>query len=241
MERGVNDIQVGLLLDDFFVNHHRLHCLQIIPVHLTADGDDEFGVLTELHVSHLHFVHLVDDAGVVRREHLTAVFPICFVAVVFFGVVRSGHVYATLRFELTDSKRNLGRRTEALEEIYLDAVGGKHVSYGLSKQTAVVAAVMSHHYSYLVVLQVLETTLALHFQQVVGKTLRGHCYYVFVHSVGTHAHDSAEATRSKFKIAIESLYERSLVVCFHHCFYLCLRLSIVEVAKPKLRFRHYGI
>ena len=100
---------------------------------------------------------------------------------------------------------------------------------------------MTNHYSYLVVLQVFETTLALHFQQVVGKTLRGHCYYVFVHSVGTYAHDSAEAACSKFKVAIECFYERSLVVCFHHGFYLCLRLSIVEVAKPKLRFRHYGV
>ena len=144
-------------------------------------------------------------------------------------------------FEVTDSKRDLRRRAQALEQINHDAVGGKHVGHGLGKQTSVVAAVMTYNNSHTAVLYVLEATFFLYFQEIVGVALSSHRHDVFVHAVGTGSHDATKTTCSKLEVTIECVNKGRFVLGFHHSLYLCAGLGIILVAQPHLRFRHYGL
>ncbi len=104
MHGRIDDVEVFLAQDDVLIDHGLLDCLQVVPVHFATDDFDELFVALELHVVDLHFVHLVDDALVVRGEHLGAVFPIGLVAIVFLGIVAGGDVDACLAAELTDGE-----------------------------------------------------------------------------------------------------------------------------------------
>ena len=115
--------------NDFLVYHGFFDSLQVVPVHFATNDVDEFLVALKLHVAYLYLVHLVYDALVVGSQHLCAVVPVGFVAVIFAGVVRSGDVDSGLAAQLTDGKRNLRCGSEALEEVHFDAVGREDVSH----------------------------------------------------------------------------------------------------------------
>ena len=104
VHRRVNDVEVFLAQDHILIYHRLLHCLQVIPVHLTTDDVDEFLVTLKLHVLDLHLVHLVDDTLVVRSQHLCTIVPVGLVAVVLTRVVRSGNVDTCLCAKLTDGE-----------------------------------------------------------------------------------------------------------------------------------------
>ena len=220
MHRRIDDVKVFLTQDDILINHSLLDSLQVVPVHLTTDDLNQVVVRLELHVLDLHLVHLLDDTYIVRSQHLCAVFPISLVAIIFAGVVRSCHVDTSLSVKLTDGKRDLWCRTKALEEISLDAVGREDGCYGLSEHTTVVTAVVTYYDS-----KILTTWECL--QDIVGKSLGSHTHDVLVHTVRTSTHDTTEATSTKLKILIESVNQRSLVLCVEHClnFLTCLLIK----------------
>ena len=113
----------------------------------------------------------------------------------------SGHVHTTLTFEVTDSEGALRCRTKRLKQINLDTISGENVSYGLSKETTIVTAVVAYYNGYAAVLYILEPPFALYFEQVVSIALGGLRYDVLVHSVGTRAHNTAQTTCTELKAA----------------------------------------
>ena len=95
----------------------------IVVVHLATYNLDKVLVRLELHVLDRHLVHFLDDAGIMRSQHLSAVAPVSLISVVFLRVVRSSNVHASLSAELTNGERNFRGRAKTFEKICLDAVG----------------------------------------------------------------------------------------------------------------------
>ena len=129
-------------------------------------------------------VYVVNDVDVVGSDNLSAVCPICFVAIVFLGVVGGSDVDTALTTEVTDGKRKLGSGTEAVEEVNLDSVGREDVGNDFSKLAAVVAHVVSNDNGNL-------GEVGKCFLEVVGESLSGCANGVYVHAVGTGTHDAA--------------------------------------------------
>ena len=209
MHGTIDDVEVFLAQDNVLVNHGFLDGSHVVEVHLTADNLDKVGVALELHIFDFNLVHLVDDARIVRREHLSAIFPISLVAVVFLRVVAGRHVHACLCAKLTDGKADLGRGTKALEEIDLDSVGREDVGNGLSEETAIVAAVVTDYDR-----QSLLSGESL--VNVICKALSGHADDVFVHAIGSSAHNAAQTARSELQTLIKSIYEGCFILILHH-------------------------
>ena len=174
-----------------------------------------------------------------RLEHLRTILPICFVTVVLFRVVACSHVHTTLAFEMTDSEGDLRRRAQGLEEIHLNAVSREDIRNRFRKHTSVITAVMTYNNRYAAILYILETTLLLHLEQIVGVTLSSHSYDVLVHTVGTGSHDAAETACTEFESTIESIDEFRFVLCFHHGFYLCAGFRVKRFLGPNLSNLHY--
>ena len=223
----INDAEVFLTVNHLLVHQCLMHSVQIVDVHLTADNLDEVIVGRELHLVNRHLVHLVDDARVVWSQHLSTIVPVCLVAVVLAWVVAGGDVHTCLSTQLTDGERNFRRGAQALEEISLDAVGREDISHRLSKQTRIIAAVMTHHHT-----KILLARECL--KDVVGKALSGHTHDVLVHAVGTCTHDAAQTARTKFQILIERIDESRLVFCIEHSLHFCLSLGIESRREPLL-------
>ena len=98
---------------------------------------------------------------------------------------------------------------------------------------------MTYYNSHAAVLYILEATLFLHLQQVVCVALSSHSYDVFIHSVGTRPHDTAESAGTKFEGTIESIDEFGLVLSLHHSFHLCAGLRVKRFLGPNLSNLHY--
>ena len=223
----IDDVQVLLAQDDVLVHHGLLDGRQVVIVHLAADDLDEVLVGHELHVLDLHLVHLVDDARVVRGQHLGAVVPVGLVSVVLLRVVRGRDVHAGLGAELADGKRDLGRGAQRLEEVGLDAVGREDVGHRLGEGARVVAAVVAHHDA-----QVLAAGEGL--EDVVGEALRGHADDVLVHAVRARAHDAAQAARAELEVLVEGLDQVGLVRVVEHRLHGGPRLLVEACAQPGL-------
>ena len=223
MHGAVDDVEVLVTLDDVGVDAGFAHGHHVVIVHFATDEFHEVFVLLELHVFDGHLVHLVDDALVVGREHLCAVAPVGLVAVVLLGIVAGRDVDAGHGTELTYGETDLGCRAQSFKEEGADAVGREDCGHGLGKEAAVVAAVVTHDDAELAA-----PAAGIGFQDVVGKSLRGHADDVLVHAVGARAHDAAKASRAEFKAAVEALNELSLVGVFHHAADGLLRLLVIE-------------
>ena len=65
-------------------------------------------------------------------------------------------------------------------------------------------------------------------EQVVGKTLGGHAYDIFVHAVGAGAHDAAQTAGAEFERAVEGVDKGSLVLGVEHGLNGFLGLGIVD-------------
>ena len=105
MKRSVDNAKVFLTADDIRVNGNALHFLQINIIYILADGDNQVFVSFKLNVSgRCNFVHLVDNAFIMRRQHLRAIIPISLVAVIFLRIVGSCQDNAALATQMTDGK-----------------------------------------------------------------------------------------------------------------------------------------
>ena len=129
-------------------------------------------------------IDLDDRVAVMRSQHLCPVRPISLVAVVFLGVVRCSDHYAALAAQFADSKRYLGRRTKALEEIDLDAVSREDLSGDACEDITIITAIMAD--SYRDFGEGSESLL-----EVVRQALCSGSDGVAVHAIGAYAHDSA--------------------------------------------------
>ncbi len=209
MHRRVNDIEVFLAQNDVLVDHRFLDSLQVVPVHLATDDVDEFLVALKLHVVDGHFVDLVDDAFVVRSEHLSTVIPVSLVAVILTRIVGCCDIDTGLAAQLTDGERDLGGGSEALEEIYLDAIGGENISHCLGEHPTVVAAVVTDDHAEVI-------TARESLEDVVGEALSSHADDILIHTVGASAHDAAQTACAEFEVAVECVDEFGLVVIVKH-------------------------
>ena len=71
----------------------------------------------------------------------------------------------------------------------------------------------------------------VYFCNIVGKTLCCSSYYINIHAVGTCANDTTQASRTKFKIHIKTLFDLILVVFDRFQFFFCCLVE-VWVFKP---------
>ena len=87
MHGRINDVEVLLTVDDVLVNHSRMYGCHIVVVHFATYNLDKVLVRLELHVLNSHLVHFLDNACIVRSQHLCAVAPVSLISVVFLRVV----------------------------------------------------------------------------------------------------------------------------------------------------------
>ena len=221
MQRSVNNFEILLTGDASRVDGEFLHFGEINIIDFLTDNLDKSGIAFKLDVSHTHFVHFVDDTLVVRSQHLRTIVPISLVSVVFLRVVAGGENDTALTAEMTDGKRHFGSGTHVIEQVDLDAVGREDVGRSLSEETAVVAAIVSHHHCDL--LQVLEVLV-----EIVGETLCGSSHGVNVHAIGSGSHDAAQTSRTEFQGTIERIDEGRFVVSLDHCFHFGLCCFVIQ-------------
>ena len=230
MERCVDYLQVVLTFDYLGVDAQRMYFVQVRLVDVLADELNERRIALELHVFHLHLAHLVDDAFVVRSQHLRPVFPISLVAVILLRVVARRYIHAGLTPQVTNGIRALGRGPHIVEQIDLNAVGREDVRHGLGELTTVVSAIVTHdHRDIFLALEV--------FLQIVGKALRSHAHRIDVHTVRTRAHDAAQPTCPELEILIETFDQLRLVRRSQLCLDSPPRLLVKGRSKPLLGFR----
>ena len=127
MERRIDDAQILLTLDDFGVDRNGMYLLQVCFVHILADNLDKFLIAVEFDVGHLHLVHLIDNSGIVRSQHLCTVVPISFIAVIFTWIMASRDIDAALATQMTNSEGHFRRRTQIVEQIDLNTVSRENV------------------------------------------------------------------------------------------------------------------
>ena len=108
MHRAIDDVQVLLTQNHILVDHCFLHSLQVVPVHLTTDDFNEFLVAFELHVVDGYLVHFINDALIVRSQHLCAIIPISLVAVILLRVVAGGENDTAIGMMVDDRHLNGG-------------------------------------------------------------------------------------------------------------------------------------
>ena len=203
-----------------------LHAVQIDAVNILPDYLDVGFAAAHLHIfKALDFHHLVNHIGVVRSHQLAAVVPIGLVAVILLGVVAGSHHHARLASEVAHGKRKLRSGTQSLEQIDMEAVCGQHIGSNLGKLAAVVTAVVAHSG-----LDGIGRGKAL--LHIVSQALSGHSHRVFVHAVGAHAHNAAQATRAELQTAVETLVQ--LVRVIHHVADSLFGLLVILAVQPSL-------
>ena len=138
--------------------------------------------------------------------------------------MRGRHHHARDGFFLADGITHFGRRPQVVEQIDIDAVGGKHVRRNLGKLAAVVAAVVRDAYA--------QFTAAMLFD-VVGQSLGCHTHGVFVHPVGAYAHNAAQTARTEFQTAVEGILQTDGVFPLHPADFF-FRLFVEVAVQPSL-------
>ena len=116
----------------------------------------------------------------------------------------SRDVHTALATQLTDSERDFRSRTETLEQVGVNTVGGEDISHDLCEKSGIVAAVMTYHHADLLLAG--ERLL-----QVIGETLGRHTHHVFVHTIGADTHDATKTSRTELKVLVESVDQICLV------------------------------
>ena len=234
MDRGVDDLHVGVALDRVGGEGEGLDVVEILFVDILADDLDEVFVGCELDlVDRSDCVDVGDRLNVVGSDHLSAVAPVCLVAVVFLRVVACSHHYAALASEFADSVAHLGHGTAGIEEIHLDAVGREDVGGEFGELAGVVAHVVTDSHRDL--REILEAVV-----EVVGEALGCSAYGVDVHAVGAYAHDSAESAGAEFEVFIECVDELCLVFIVKHSLNSLASLLVILGAEPFLGLRFDG-
>ena len=72
--------------------------------------------------------------------------------------------------------------------------------------------------------------------QVVREALRGGSHGVYVHAIGAHAHDAAQASGAELQVFVEGLDEVRRVVLVEQGLHLATGLFVILWAQPDLSF-----
>ena len=119
----INDFQVVVTLDGVRRQGNGLDLADKGVVDFFSDDLDEVLVAFKPDILCLDQIDFVDDIGVVGRNDLGAIVPVCLVSVVFFGIVGGGQDDTALTSELANGKRHFRSGTEVFEKIDFDTVG----------------------------------------------------------------------------------------------------------------------
>ena len=202
-----------------------MYLFEVHLIHVFTNNLDEFLVTLELDGINSYLVHLVDDTRIVRSQYLCTIVPIGLVTIVFARIMAGRDIHTGLTTQFTDSKGYLGRGTQVVEQIDLDAVGREDVGRNFSKLTAVVTAVVSYDNRDL--LQIGKVLV-----QVVGHALCSSAYSIDVHAVAARAHNAAQSARTKLEVLVEALNKFSLVLILQHTFHFGLGFRIKSGTQP---------
>ena len=160
------------------------------------------------------------------RSYLCTIFPVSLIAVVLFRVVRGCNHYTALAFEVADGVAELRNRTQRIKQVYFYAVCSKYICSYFCKLCAVVAAVKRNCHRNL-------RKIFIALFQVIGNTLCSHSNCIFVHSICTYAHNSAQTAGTELKHPVETLL-KFLRIVVHQVFYLFAGLLVIISAQPLL-------
>ena len=155
-----------------------------------------------------------------RSQYLCTIIPIGLITVIFFRVMRSCQDDTALTSQMTNGKRHLRSGTHILKQIYLDTISRENICWDFGKQTAVVTAIMTNHNSYL--FKVFKVLI-----KIVGQSLSSCTDSIYIHTVTTYSHDTAQTACTKFQIFIKCFYQIGFIFIFQHTLYLCLSFGIV--------------
>jgi len=110
------------------------------------------------------------------------------------------------------------------EQVAGDAVGGEHVSGDVGEISAIVTRVEGNGHADFLVGELLF--------QIVGQSLGSGAHRVFVHAIGTYAHDAAQTTCAEFQVTVEGLGQLvGIVLLIFPDF--CFGIGIVVVVQPQ--------
>ena len=116
MDRGVHNGHIVVACNGLGRERQALYSFDEIAIHLFANGDDKFGAGGIFYLSHRADTrYLLNGIHIVRSNHLRAVAPVGFVAVVDLGVVRGCYHYAALATQVADGKRDFRGGSERFE------------------------------------------------------------------------------------------------------------------------------
>ena len=141
------------------------------------------------------------------RRNLSSVLSVRLISVIFFGVVTCCDYYSSDTSEVTHSKGKFGRRTKALEKIRLYIASRKHSSRFFSKFCGIVSRIVRDYYSAGDILSASK--------QILGKTVGCSAYRIYVHTVSSRSHNSAQTASAELKFGKETVLE-SLVIHFSY-------------------------
>ena len=165
----------------------------------------------------------IDNGFILRRNNLSTIFPIYFVAIIFRWIVRCRKYNSALAAQIFQGKRQFWSGSQIRKQIHLNAISRENISNQFSQGFTIMTTVKSDN----------------GFQglvwkgnfQIIRKSLRTFSKRVFVDAVVSNAHNTAHATRSKFEIFIKTFFQifwrRS-----HHCFDSLLCCSVKCWCKP---------
>ena len=223
----IYDLQVCTCIVLYIVAQ-RLESFNVGIVDICANFNHILQCVVELDVLDCDFPYILDYALVVRRNYLSAIAPVNFVSVVFFRVMRSGDDDSRVAVQVTDCKRQFGRRTQLVEQINLNSICRQYRSGNLCKFAAVVTAVVCYCATD-------SLSLVAECKQIVCQSLRSHSHGVAVHTVCSRPHNSAQSASAELQVLVEALVELFGVI-FNHFGDSLACLLVENFACPILGF-----
>ena len=229
MDRREHNFQILIASNTIRRKEKSFQFFEIYTIHIFPDNLDKFRTSLKLNLFRaFDFLYLIDYINIVWSNNLRTIIPICFVAIIFFRVVRSSKNNTTLATKMTNSKRNLWSRTKALKQIHFNTICREDISRSFSKQTTIISTVMTHNYRNLL-------TSKFTFK-IIAKTLCCSTNSIYIHAVRTHTHNTTKTTCTKFKVFVEALNKLSFIFSLKHTTHFSLCFFVISTIKPFFSF-----
>ena len=184
MNRCIDNFQIMLLGDHIRINAQIFNHINICIVHfLSKYGNIGFAPTPLYSINSCDGFYFGYHVFIVWWYQLRSIAPICFVTIVFLGIVRCSTYHTRLTTQMPDGKRQLRCWPKGFKKKNFQAVGSKNIGGCFSKKPAIVSTVMRYRNFYF--------GCSMYFSQVIGKALGSHAYRIFIHSIGTYTHYAA--------------------------------------------------
>ena len=105
---------------------------------------DEIGLSAKIDFIKIECIDCRQQTFVLRRNELAAVLPINLKTIVLRRVVRSGKDNATMALQRPNRVGKEWGRSQFIEKIHFNTIGGKYVGHGLRKDVAIMSAIISN-------------------------------------------------------------------------------------------------